>query len=285
MTVADLIRARKLVCPIGREPLVQSTSNRLVAGDKTYGINGAGVPLLLPGGEWKDAEVETVTQKLVVSPRRSESVIKKLFKSLVKSRWNPKAVKARRDLFSDESLTLINVGGGPGRVGKSLNMNIAPFSGVDIVGDAHSLPFADQSVDRINCEAVLEHLHDPNVAVQEMFRVLKPGGKIFCATPFLQHYHGYPHHYQNLTKTGQEHMFKKHGFHILESGVAVGAVDTLITLMAVFLLEIFPKNKLVWGFYLVLTSPLRPLDRLFYEHSDAHLLASVTYLIAEKPRN
>jgi SAM-dependent methyltransferase len=49
-------------------------------------------------------------------------------------------------------------------------------SGADILGDAHSLPFAESSFDVVLSYAVLEHLHNPFVALAEIRRVLRPGG-------------------------------------------------------------------------------------------------------------
>ncbi|HIK46920.1 MAG TPA: 3-demethylubiquinone-9 3-O-methyltransferase [Leptolyngbyaceae cyanobacterium M65_K2018_010] len=46
-------------------------------------------------------------------------------------------------------------------------------------GTAEALPFADHSFDRVVCVDVLEHVADPQQAVTEMARVLKPGG-VFC---------------------------------------------------------------------------------------------------------
>lgn len=46
----------------------------------------------------------------------------------------------------------------------------------DILGDAHALPFADDSFDCVLSYAVLEHLHNPFVALAEIARVLRPGG-------------------------------------------------------------------------------------------------------------
>ena len=57
-----------------------------------------------------------------------------------------------------------------------VNVNIGPFPNVDVVADAHHLPYADASVDAIFCEAVLEHLAQPHEAVKEMFRVLPARG-------------------------------------------------------------------------------------------------------------
>jgi hypothetical protein len=38
-------------------------------------------------------------------------------------------------------------------------------------------------------------------------RVLKPGGDLYCCVPFLQPYHGYPHHYYNMTHQGLTNLF------------------------------------------------------------------------------
>jgi SAM-dependent methyltransferase len=46
----------------------------------------------------------------------------------------------------------------------------------DMLADAHALPFADDSFDCVMSYAVLEHLHQPFVAMHEVARVLKPGG-------------------------------------------------------------------------------------------------------------
>lgn len=43
--------------------------------------------------------------------------------------------------------------------------------------EATALPFADASVDVIRCERVFQHLVDPDGAVREFARVLRPGGR------------------------------------------------------------------------------------------------------------
>ncbi|MEU3986071.1 methyltransferase domain-containing protein [Streptomyces sp. NPDC026672] len=45
-------------------------------------------------------------------------------------------------------------------------------------GDALALPLPDASVDVVWCERVLQHLTDPERAVAEMVRVLRPGGRV-----------------------------------------------------------------------------------------------------------
>lgn len=50
-------------------------------------------------------------------------------------------------------------------------------------GPIEQLPYADHSFDVLVCSWVLQHLHDPQRAIDEFVRVLKPGGRLILATP------------------------------------------------------------------------------------------------------
>lgn len=50
-------------------------------------------------------------------------------------------------------------------------------------GDASRLPFNDREFDLVTCQTVLIHLKDPKLGLQEMLRVLKPGGVLLVAEP------------------------------------------------------------------------------------------------------
>lgn len=51
------------------------------------------------------------------------------------------------------------------------------------VGDAHALAFPDNSFDAARVDRVLQHLADPALAVREMVRVVRPGGRIAVIEP------------------------------------------------------------------------------------------------------
>jgi SAM-dependent methyltransferase len=51
----------------------------------------------------------------------------------------------------------------------------------DLLADGHAIPFRDGTFDVVLSYAVLEHLYQPFVAVQEVARVLRPGG-VFVGT-------------------------------------------------------------------------------------------------------
>lgn len=53
----------------------------------------------------------------------------------------------------------------------------------DVKADICNLPFEDNSYDVILCNHVLEHIPDDGKAMQELFRVLKPGGMAILQIP------------------------------------------------------------------------------------------------------
>jgi len=72
----------------------------------------------------------------------------------------------------------------------------------DVLGDALYLPFSDESMPFVHCEALLEHVPEPHRVVDEVYRVLKTGGTAFFYVPFLYPYHESPDDYFRFTKSG-----------------------------------------------------------------------------------
>lgn len=89
-----------------------------------------------------------------------------------------------------------------------INAEIWAAPSTDVVCIGEDLPFEDEQFDHVLCLAVLEHTKRPWLAVQEILRVLKPGGLVRIDWPFLQPFHGYPHHYFNATSKGTISQFE-----------------------------------------------------------------------------
>lgn len=98
-----------------------------------------------------------------------------------------------------------------------VNLEIVDYPSTDVLGVGESLPFADATFDGALSLSVLEHVRDPFRCAAELARVVRPGGQVYVAVPFLQPYHGFPHHYYNMTLTGLENLLEP-WFAIEESG-------------------------------------------------------------------
>lgn len=87
----------------------------------------------------------------------------------------------------------------------------------DLVADAHKLPFNDNEFNIILCTEVLEHLKNPQKAINEMRRILKKGGKLILTTRFVYPLHDSPYDYFRYTKYGLKELFKNWNIEYLES--------------------------------------------------------------------
>ena len=88
-----------------------------------------------------------------------------------------------------------------------------------LIADAHSLPFPDETFSYVYSLAVFEHLHSPWIAADEIFRVLKPEGEVYVLTAFMQHEHGYPDHYFNMTASGLKRIFSNFEIHEVKPSI------------------------------------------------------------------
>ena len=58
-----------------------------------------------------------------------------------------------------------------------VELEYSVFANTTVVGDAHQLPFEDDVFDAVVSYNTFEHLADPAAAADEIYRVLKPGGR------------------------------------------------------------------------------------------------------------
>jgi SAM-dependent methyltransferase/uncharacterized protein YbaR (Trm112 family) len=298
MNVEMQIKKGILVSPVSKQPLQIHSDEWLTTedGKEKYQLIDRNIPILLAdNSETREYFEESTQMKETYQEYAGEKSNKKSYSKpwnfLLNYRRdfrNQAAKQACQSIFENDNGDglYLSIGGGPTRAYPQLiNVNIGTFPNVDVVADAHLLPYCDSIVDGIHCEAVLEHLSNPEQAVREMYRVLKPGKKVYACTPFLQPYHGYPHHYQNFTLTGHQYLFSSNGFKILEAGTCVGPVHTMLSLTEILIDQYMPTLiakpiSLIWR---LLARILYPLDKFVNVKDNAYMLASTTYLLAAKP--
>jgi ubiquinone/menaquinone biosynthesis C-methylase UbiE len=87
------------------------------------------------------------------------------------------------------------------------------YGGPDLLCDTHFLPFKDQSFDAVYCAAVTEHLASPQLAAQEIFRVLKPRGHYLGNCSFLEPWHD--NSFYHMTPLGAGELLTTAGFEVL----------------------------------------------------------------------
>ncbi len=86
------------------------------------------------------------------------------------------------------------------------------YSGLDVVGDLQHLPLKEDCAAAVINTQVLEHLPEPGRALQEMHRILEPGGRLFLTAPQGWHEHQQPHDYYRFTSFALERLLAGAGF-------------------------------------------------------------------------
>ena len=124
----------------------------------------------------------------------------------------------------DEGQWGLNIGAGSTQLHhKIINLDIYAAESIDIVNSGHVLPFGDKSLDLIVSQEVIEHVARPDEIIDEVWRVLKSGGKFYCQVPFIIGFHPGPHDYWRFTKQGIEQLFSEHRkWRIDEIGTSLG---------------------------------------------------------------
>ena len=111
---------------------------------------------------------------------------------------------------------------------------------IDLFGTAYKIPADDESFDSAICTAVLEHLEEPESALRECFRVLKPDGYAIYSVPFIWHLHEEPRDFYRYSKYGLKYLFEKTGFEIIECKALSGF---WVTFGQLFVYNIYRLNR------------------------------------------
>ena len=177
------------------------------------------------------------------------------------------------------------VGGAGARTPGYINLDLLHAPGVDVVADVEQLPFPDNLFQRIECDAVLEHVRHPERAMREIERVLAPGGRVHVVVPFCHPLHEHPKDYHRFTPDALRLLAG--GLRICAEGWRTGPTATLL----VIILE-WAKLWLPWRAWRVLAHgvlgwllfPLRYLDLILLRSPYAGRIGNHYYVWFEKPQ-
>jgi SAM-dependent methyltransferase len=88
---------------------------------------------------------------------------------------------------------------------------------IDIYSPLHKIPMEEGFFDAIICNAVMEHVENPEDVMGEFRRVCKPGGVLYLGVPFMQPEHLSPTDSQRYTIDGLKSLVNRHGFDVIQA--------------------------------------------------------------------
>lgn len=112
-----------------------------------------------------------------------------------------------------------------------------------VVADGTRLPFRDDAIDCVICSEVLEHVENDQTAIQEMARVLRPGGFACITVPHRRSYYGaddrYVRHFRRYEIPEMESKLENAGLRLRRMTKVLGPLEkatmwsVVVTLSAV----------------------------------------------------
>ena len=92
---------------------------------------------------------------------------------------------------------------------KYMTLDISKESKPDICCDIHNIKWRPGYFDTVIATELLEHSHTPQKAIDEIYKILKPGGVCIFSTRFICPYHPDPDDYFRFSSDGLRHLFRK----------------------------------------------------------------------------
>lgn len=153
-----------------------------------------------------------------------------------------------------------------------------------VVCDGHDLPFENGAFEAVVCQAVIEHVADPQRVVRELHRVLGQRGLVYSEAPFMQQVHEEAYDFTRWTMTGHRRLFRY--FDEIDSGPVGGPGEALVWSLLYFAAALFnpspPVQRLLHDGINIAGVPLRWLDRRLHTRPAAIDAASGTYLLGRR---
>jgi SAM-dependent methyltransferase len=166
-----------------------------------------------------------------------------------------------------------------------------PLPHVDIVADAEALSavIPEGSYDYVVSTSMLEHTLHPWRVLEEVYKVLRPGGILYLSAPWMFPLHGEPHDYWRFSLPCLQGLVRDAGFVELESGSEYSPHAALQMFLRTYLSEVLSFNRSMVFYSLEFLSswllyPLGFLEGALRLGPRKHYYTdSIFYIVAKKP--
>jgi SAM-dependent methyltransferase len=132
-----------------------------------------------------------------------------------------------------------------------MTLDIEPVFSPDVAASVFAMPFAAESFDTVLCMQMLEHVPTPQLALVEIHRVLRPGGRLVISAPQSWALHMEPNDYFRYTRHGLHVLLSEAGFTIEQTRSCGHFFATMGLLLShgAFHLGLHAKHSLVRRFW------------------------------------
>ena len=257
------------------------------------------IPILLPFGKENCIfKKEDILDKLNAGyKRRIKSKKKNILKNKLRDYLygrNEKILKNFRNLilYLDKTSKILIIGGGSIGLGmdefmkyidtnniRNESLDIYDSENINVIADAHFLPYKNNTFNMVIIQAVLHHCIEPEMVVAEINRVLKKGGIVYSETPFLQSVHEGAYDFTRYTHSGHRWLFKE--FDEIDSGVVAGLFQSSLFVISYAISGIFRNRNIGTIIRILFSRIFKFLDSLTPEKFNIDN-ASCCYFIGKK---
>ena len=117
---------------------------------------------------------------------------------------------------------------------------------IDVFYDGKIFPFPKEAFDSVLTNQVFEHVFNPADFINEIHRVLKPGGYMLLTVPFSWDEHEQPFDFARYSSFGIRHILQNNGFEIVNFIKSTRGLTAIIQLFIGYLYKLFySKNHLI----------------------------------------
>ena len=148
---------------------------------------------------------------------------------------------------------VLDVGCGKRKTPGAIGIDSNPRTDADIIHDLNTFPypFSNNEFDKVICNHILEHLDDIVKTINELYRIIKPGGILCIKVPYFAHPDAFrdPTHrrfftlrsFDYFTEEDKEYSFyTEKKFNLLRRRLTFGSLKKVIPFIELFANQ-FPR--------------------------------------------